>query len=277
MTQLTVPLAVEKVLYRLALMNAGKVTLARLFLELPLALEEAEEYADQVVNARTVHKDLLGRFVEYTFPELESQLPPAAFDDCPACGRSAPPAPTERGEVVRAPLLCDRCYGRVRTLARQEPDAGVVDKLRALLRADGEEEEDFAQVAATDHEVFFLGLRLGVDEFTHTTIAAQSRLPSRALKERLDRMGGRRYIHMGVMEEGAAVCYRFPPGLTYPRPLYERSRGPRVRTADDLEQDVAVRPSSRRAPGLNVKVRPTASEPPKPRIQIKVRERRRDP
>lgn len=269
MTKLTVPLAVEKVLYRLALMSAGRVSLARLFLELPLGLEEVEEYADQVVNARTVQKDLLGDFVEYLFPELQSQLPPTAFDDCPACGRSAPPAPTVAGEAVRAPILCDRCYGRTRTLARQEPDQGVVDKLRHLLLSE-EEDEDLAKVAAADHEVFFLGLKLGVAEFTHTTIAAISQLPSRTLKERLDRMGARRYIHMGVMEDGAAVCYRFPAGLTYPRPLYERILGPKVRTAEDMELDVKETPR----PALNLKVRRT--EPPKPKLQIKVRERHRD-
>ncbi len=261
---LTIPLAVEKVLFRLALQEGGYVTLARLFLELPLSLEEVEEYADKVVNGYSVRKDEFGEFLAYEFPELQRQMPPATIGDCPGCGGKAPPAPTEGGVEVRAPALCQRCYDKVKGLARHQPDEGVVTKLKSFFK--GEEEEDLRKVAEAEHEIFYLGLRLGLEQFTHTTIAAQSRLPSQALKQRLDRMGGRRYIHAGLLPSGDAVAYRFPRGLTYPEPHYDRFKERKIKSADvEIEATARGEP---RAPLIG------RLEPKKPELKITIKGRR---
>jgi hypothetical protein len=218
--QLTVAHAVEKVLFRIALREAGVVPLCRLFLELPFSLEEVEESADKVADGVTVVKNEWGEFLAYEFPELMRQQPviPAS---CPTCGGAAPPVPTDGGAEVRAPLVCESCYRSLKLGGRGHGHDTALERVKKLFKAD-DEAEDPAKVARIEHEIFFIGLSLGVEQFTHTTIAAQSRLPALDIKARLDRMAGRRFIHVGLLPSGDAVGYRFPPGLTYPRVHYAR-------------------------------------------------------
>src|SRR5690606_12602807 len=110
----------------------------------------------------------------------------------------------------------------LRRTPRPSNDAGALDRVKKLFKLGDDEAEDPAKAARVEHEVFFVGLSLGVEQFTHTAIAAQSRLPAQEIKTRLDRMAGRRYINVGLLPSGDAVGYRFPPGLSYPRPHYRR-------------------------------------------------------
>lgn len=224
--QLTVDHAVEKVLFRLALREGGVVPLCRVFLELPFALHEVEAAADKVADGVAVVKNEWGEFLAYEFPELMRQqvVVPAT---CPTCGGAPPGVPTEGGEEVRAPLVCDACYRGLRISARASSnDASALDRVKKLFKISDEEAEEPAKAARVEHEVFFIGLSLGVEQFTHTTIAAQSRLPASEIKTRLDRMAARRYIHVGLLPSGDAVGYRFPSGLCYPKPHYNRLADP---------------------------------------------------
>jgi hypothetical protein len=256
---LTVPLAVEKVLFRLALMNGGVVPIARVFLELPLSLEEVEQYADQVADGQSVLKDEWAEFLSYQFPELEgANVPPETLDDCPVCGDALPPAPTQAGQPVRRPIICEVCFRAVKRLNAKGPDTGVMDRVRKLWQ--NEEEKDPVQVMLTEHEIFYLALRLGLAQFTQTTLAAQSRLPATQLKERLDSMAARRYIHVGLVPTGDAVGYRLPPDLDYPRILYERITD---RKATSGRMDVSVEGAAPSAP--------QATPTPNPPISIRSR------
>lgn len=266
--QLTIPFAVEKVLFRLALREGGTVPIARAFLELPCSLEELEAAADGFADGVSVVKNEWSEFLTYEFPELQRATGAAAPDDCPTCGGACPPAPTEAGVPVRAPLLCDACHRGVR-VSRSKPDPGFLDKVKKLVKQD-EEQEDPARVAKLEHEIFFLGLSLGVDQITHTMLAAQSRNPSTELKARLDKMAARRYIHVGLLPSGDAVGYRFPPGLKYPRVLWQRIADPSGGTAKVGAIDLEER---RRAAAIHAPPPP----PPKPQIKIVVtpKDRRR--
>lgn len=266
---ITVPLAVEKVLFRLALLGEGLVPIARAFLELPLSLEEIEQYADQVADGRSVLKNEWGEFLSYEFPELaRSKVDPKALDDCPACLGALPPPPTQGGVEVRRPVLCDTCFRAVRRLNARSPDEGVMSKLKGLFR--GEEEDDPLEVMRTEHEIFYLGLRLGVEQFTHTTLAAQSRLPSHQLKERLDRMAARRYIHVGLVPSGDAVGYRFPPGLDYPKVHYDRLADPRPSGKLALHLE-AHHPAEGSSPGVTFGGTAPDSAPPSRRWEVRAR------
>ncbi|MDC3378713.1 hypothetical protein OAX78_00335 [Planctomycetota bacterium] len=217
---LSLKLAVEKVLYRLALSENGAVPIARAFLELPLCLEELEEYADEVADGTSVVKNEWTEFLTYDFPELMDQ-DLTAPDDCPACGGEPPPVITEAGAEVRRSLICDACYREVRVLC-SKPDPGTIGRLKRFFV--DEQVEDPVKIAEIEHEVFYLGLQRDPPRFTHTTVAAQSRLPASQLKDRLDKMAARRYIHVGLLPSGDAVAYRLPPDLSYPKPHYDRLR-----------------------------------------------------
>ena len=220
-SSLTIPLAVEKALFRLAVLEGGVVPLARLFIELPLGLEQVEAYADKVADGRAVVKDEWGEFLGYQFPELQGSAIQAP-EDCPTCGGEAPQSVTDGGEEVRATLLCDVCYEAVRE-ALEAPEAkGALGRVRRLF---GEKKTpDVKASAQLDHEIVYLASRQE-GEFTHTSVAAQSRSPSQALKERLDRLGSRRYLQVGLTASGDSVGYRLPDGLSYPAPHYRRFRG----------------------------------------------------
>ena len=275
---LTVPLAVEKVLFRLALMNGGVVPAARIFLELPLSLEEVEQYADQVADGASVLKDDWAEYLTYQFPEMaNAQVPASTLDDCPTCGNLLPPAPTQGGEPVRRPILCDSCFRTVKRLNAKAPDAGVLDRIRKVWQH--EEEKDPVQVMLTEHEIFFLALRLGLPQFTHTTLAAQSRLPSTQLKERLDSMAARRYIHVGLVPSGDAVGYSFPAGLDYPRVHYERVCDRKTKSGRidlsvegpelDIVAPTTPQPAPPPPPPINIRSRTV-----KKKLDIKIRSRR---
>lgn len=271
---LTLPFAVEKVLFRLALCEGGAVTLARAFLELPLSLEEVEQYADKAVDGTAMIKNAWGEFLSYEFPELQRQAPPAPPNDCPLCGGDGPPLPTEGGKETRRAVVCDGCYRKLRRLTEREPDEGVVERLRSFFG--GEEEEDLRKVALAEHEIFFLGLRLGLTDFTHTSIAAQSRVPSSQLKERLDRMGARRYVHLGLLPTGDAVAYRFPPDLSYPQAHYRRLADPSGAGSTKglaIGLDKPARGASPGRPPVTPTVKPLIRPKVSP-IKITIRERR---
>lgn len=268
--QLTVAHAVEKVLFRIALREGGIVPLCRAFLELPFSLHEVEQAADKVADGVSVVKNEWGEFLTYEFPELMRQQPvvPAT---CPTCGGAPPAAPTEAGKEVRPALICDSCYRGLRMSGRGAAgDSSTLSRVKKLFSSGGAEDEveEPAKAARIEHELFFLGLSLGVDQFTQTTIAAQSRLPSSELKNRLDRMAARRYIHVGLLPSGDAVGYRFPPNLSYPRSHYsrigdapstdrkERIRGLQVTPIDEPREE-------KRGP-------PQPGPPPPPPIKIVV-------
>jgi hypothetical protein len=222
--QLTIAHAVEKVLFRIALREGGAVPLCRLFLELPFSLEEVEAAADKVADGVSVVKNEWGEFLTYEFPELMRQQPAAAPSTCPTCGGTSPPPPTDAGAEVRAPYVCDACYRGLRITGRAQPDQSALGKMKKLFNRE-DEAEDPAKVARLEHEIFFVGLQLGMDQFTHTMIAAQSRLTAAEIKTRLDKMAARRFVHVGLLPSGDAVGYRFPPNLSYPRVLWNRMSG----------------------------------------------------
>lgn len=259
MAQLTLPLAVEKAMFRLALRDGGVVPIARLFLELPLSLEETEQYADRVADGQAVVKNEWGEFLSYEFPELMRQSP-VVPDDCPTCGGDPPTAPTEGGAEVRPALICDACYRQLRLLATATPDEGTLEKIKGVFFRQGESDSP-ADVARLEHEIVFLALRAGLEQFTHTSLAAQSRHPALKLKDRLDRMAARRYLQVGLLPSGDTVGYRVPPGLTYPRSHYQRVSGPLP----------AAAPVGGRIKGIKAE-RP---EPPRPSpLKIVVKDRR---
>lgn len=268
---LTIPLAIEKVLYRLALLDQGIVPIARAFVELPISVEEVEEYADRIADGTAVLKNEWGEYLVYEFPELQRQMP-APPEDCPTCGGEQPTQVTEAGEVVRRPLLCDTCYEKLKKLHRVEPEDGMLEKFKGWFV--GEQEENFVQIARVEHEIFFLGVRSGVEQLTHTTLAAQSRLPSSQIKERLDRMAARRYIQVGLLPSGDAVAYSFPTGLTYPQTHYRRlDRDPAKSTQKMMKVDVAEQETIALGGAIP---RPTVKPviKPKKRFDIKIKGRR---
>jgi hypothetical protein len=271
--QLTLPLAVEKAMFRLALREAGVVPIARLFLELPLSIEEVEQYADRVADGQAVVKNEWGEFLCYEFPELMRQSLQAP-DDCPTCGGDSPAAPTEGGAEVRGPLLCDACYRQLKLQATAAPDEGTLEKIKGVFFRQGESDSP-ADVARLEHEIFYLALRTGVDQFTHTSLAAQSRHPAVKLKDRLDRMAARRYLHVGLLPSGDTVGYRLPGGLTYPRSHYQRISG--------AGGPPPTGPLGGRIKGLKTEPtghRPAPPPPPPPRpnpLKIVIKDRRQRP
>jgi hypothetical protein len=275
--KLTPALAVEKVLYRLALLHEGSVSAAQAFLELPISLEEVEQYGDHVADGRSVVRNDFGEYLAYDFPELQRQMP-APPQDCPTCFGDIDPAPTEGGQVQRPGLICDTCYGSLQSIQTTEPDETTFAKLSHFFRGE-EESEDLKVVARIEHEIFFLALRSDLPQFTHTTIAAQSRLPADQIKERLDRMAARRYLKVGLLPTGDAVAYSIPQGLTYPRALYERHTGESLRPPSRrLELGVESRseePAS--APKSWPSVRATPRTPAKPPPKITIKSRRQRP
>ncbi|MGE0711355.1 MAG: hypothetical protein AB7N76_08985 [Planctomycetota bacterium] len=283
--QLTPALAVEKVLYRLALHLEGAVPIARAFLELPFSLEEIEEHADKAADGRSVVRNEWGEFLCYEFPELMQQMPKAP-DDCPTCFGAAPAPFSEGGVEQRRAMVCEACYRALRKQHRSEPNETMMGKLAHFFRGE-EESEDLVEVARIEHEIFYLGLRAELEQFTHTTIAAQSRRPAEQIKERLDRMAARRYIRMGLLPSGDAVAYSFPPDLSYPRQHFERMEGQqrasgRVAGGVRLEVDDGpaeeVQPFQPNQPNTSSpKVTATPRTPPKPPLKITIKSRRDRP
>lgn len=276
--KLTPALAVEKVLYRLALLHEGSVTASRAFLELPISLEEIEQFGDQVADGRSVVRNDFGEYLAYDFPELQRQMP-APPNDCPTCFGDIEPAPTEGGKTQRQGLICDSCYTSLQKIQKTEPDETSFAKLSHFFRGE-EESEDLKVVARIEHEIFYLALRSELPQFTHTTIAAQSRLPADQIKERLDRMAARRYVKVGLLPTGDAVAYSIPQGLTYPRALYERHTGESLRPPSRrLELEVESRgeePVTK--PWPNVRATPrTPAAPVKPPFTITIKSRRQRP
>jgi hypothetical protein len=257
--------AVEKVLFRLALLEGSRVPLARAFLELPLALEVFEHEGDKAADGTTVFKDEFGDFLTYEFKELASASGPAPAppDDCPTCGRSSEtPSGTPRG-----PLVCDPCFRAIKRLSTH--DETTLERIRHFFK--GEEEEDPAKVALVEHEIFFVALRLGGRELTHTQVAAQTRLPAAQVKERLERLAQRRYIRVGLVPAGDALAYRFPEGLSYPDTLWRRMKGALV--ADDE----GTKPAKTKTTGpFTLRPRenkpPVEAPPPPPKLNIKVKD-----
>ncbi|MEZ0230289.1 MAG: hypothetical protein ACAI25_16825, partial [Planctomycetota bacterium] len=193
MTQeLTIALAVEKVLFRLALLEGGSVPIVRAFLELPLALEVLEHEADKVSDGAAILKEEWGEFLGYTFPELQATAAtmPAPPQDCPTCGRPLPESPkmtpVAEGQTApgRGPLICEPCYRAVRR-ASQKNDDGYFDRVKHFFKGE-EEEQDLHKIALVEHEIVYIAYRLNQRELTHTAIAAQTRLASAQVKERLD-------------------------------------------------------------------------------------------
>ncbi|MEZ6188043.1 MAG: hypothetical protein R3F62_23930 [Planctomycetota bacterium] len=251
-------------MFRLALMHKGEVPIARLFLELPFSLEEVEENGDKVADGTAVVKNEWGEFLTYEFPELVN-VPTSVFDTCPTCGRDAPPAPTEGGVQVRAPLLCESCYRQLK-LKRGQNEEGRLERLKEWFFKN-EEESDPVELAELEHEIFYLAAKIGA-QFTHTAIAAQSRHASGKLKQRLDRMAARRYIQLGLLPSGDTVGYRLPPEVTYPQSAYARLRGegsavnpprPRVRVSES---------------GHRPAVTPPQAPTPRPGLKIVIKDRR---
>ncbi|MCW8138444.1 MAG: hypothetical protein KIT58_06010 [Planctomycetota bacterium] len=270
--KLTIAHAVEKVLFRIALREGGVVPLCRAFLELPFALDEVEAAADTVADGMAVVKNEWGEFLTYEFPELMRQQPvvPAT---CPTCGGAPPPVPTQGGAEVRPALVCDACYRGLRLSGRSTTsgnDSSALTRVKKLFSGGDGEPEDPSKVARCEHEIFFIGLSLGVEQFTHATIAAQSRFPANEIKARLDAMAARRYIHVGLLPSGDAVGFRFPPGLTYPRPHYGRindaglggtaDRSGRLRGLQVTPVESEAPPPPK--PGLKIVVTPKGKRPP---------------
>ncbi len=255
MTQeLTIALAVEKVLFRLALLEGGAVPIVRAFLELPLALEVLEHEADKCSDGAAIMKDEWGEFLGYSFPELQSAAAtmPAPPQDCPTCGRPLPESPKMLAPVEgqpapsRGPLICEPCYRTVRR-ASQKHDAGYVDRIKHFFKGE-EEEQDLHKIALVEHEILYIAYRLNQKELTHTAIAAQTRLASAQVKERLDRLAGRRYIRVGLLPSGDALAYRFPTGLSYPENLYRRVHGAVIANAG-AEDSAAAQAVPDKPPG----------------------------
>jgi len=282
---LTPHLAVEKVLYRLALRHAGAVPIARVFLELPFSLEEIEDHADKVADGRSVVRNDYGEFLTYEFPELSRQMP-SVPDDCPICFGEIGEGITVGGEDVRQPLVCDGCYANLRKQHKTEPDPSMMGKLAHFFTGE-EEQEDLTAVAAIEHEIFFIGLRAQLDPFTHTTIAAQSRRPADQIKERLDRMAARRYIKLGLLPSGDAVAYTFPAELDYPKHHYERLDGKRAtgrlrpatgRVEDGIQRGITAEPVGDEPPSEPPKPLPkVTAKPKKAPLKITIKSRRDRP
>jgi hypothetical protein len=284
MTQkISVPLAVEKVLFRIALREGGRVTLARAFAELPISIEDLERHADAAVDGRVLLKDDWGEFLSYDLPELKSTQGalPVPGEGCATCGAEVPPLEVEpppaqesaapASETAPAapiapppagaqrPVVCDGCYGAIRRAARVR-DASALAWLKSLWKT----EEDPEKVGQVEHEIVHVALKQGGTAITHTAIAAQTMLSAAAVKECLDRFALRRYVRVGVAPAGDTLVYTFPPGLTYPTALYKR-----FKRDDGLPGGGRVEP---RKP-LEVKSKPVAT----PELKIVVKEKRQRP
>jgi hypothetical protein len=220
----SIPLAVEKVLFRLAVLEGGRVAIARAFVELPLSLEELEKQADKAVDGRVLLKDDFSDVLAYELPEVKSGgVVPAPPDDCPMCGGERPRG-AEPAEGPPRPLLCDGCYRAIRRVIRSHRES-TLSKLKSFWKAPPEPPE---KVAAVEHEIFHVALRLGAGNpsasgVTHTTIAAQSRLSAAVVKDCLERFQLHRYVRFEVSDSGTFV-YRFPQGLVYPESQFRRFR-----------------------------------------------------
>ncbi|MBI3725823.1 hypothetical protein HY251_17995 [bacterium] len=290
---LTVSLAVEKVLYRLAILEGGRVALARAFVELPLAIEVLEQEGDKAADGSTIFKDSFGDFLCYEFLELRNTKGLVVPHDCPTCGRAAPEStrlpvpegPVEPGRpaIIPGSLVCDGCYRKV-ARAAGSPDQSTLERIKHYFK--GEDEEDPVKVGLVEHEIFYHALRLGGQELTHTAIAAQTRLPAAQVKERLERLAARKYIRQGLVPSGDALAYRFPQGLTYPEAHFRRSQGG-LSWADETPKSTPLR--NLLGSGL-IRARPTDSKPiefpldaapappappPAPKLNIKVKDTRK--
>jgi hypothetical protein len=263
----SIPLAVEKVLFRLAVLEGGRVAIARAFVELPLSLEELEKQADKAVDGRVLLKDDFGEVLAYELPEVKSGgTAPAPPDDCPMCGGARRGAQTaEGGAPPERPLLCDGCYRAVWRGLRSHRES-TLSKLKSFWKAPPEPPE---KVAAVEHEIFHVALRLGAGDpsgpgVTHTTIAAQSRLSAAVVKDCLERFQLRRYVRFEVSDSGTFV-YRFPQGLVYSESQFRRFR-------DDDSGRVVLEP--RPAPTSEPPAKP--GEPAKD-LKIVVKDKRQRP
>lgn len=269
MSEQTITHAIEKVAFRLGLQNEGHVTLARVFIELPFPLDIVDEKVTEITDGRTMLKDEAGDYNSIQFPEFSAlrEAPPLR-DDCPLCGGELPPCISVGGVPSRGPAICDACY---RALA----DELLPDTNSALMRIRNfftEPDPDPLMILRLEHEILFHGLQLGGGSLTHTAIAAHTRFPMAEVKDRLNTMGARRFVRFGLNETGDAVAYRFPEGLTYPEPLYQRfcatidalqgEAGRRVKRRNDRRND-------RRMPGTS----PGGQRPSTSRLSIDVRSR----
>lgn len=267
--ELELSFAVEKVLFRLALLEGGRVPLARAFLELPLALEVLEQEGDKAADGRAIVKDEWSEFLAYDFPELKAATGPPPQSDCPTCGR---PHEAPGDGAPRGPLVCEACFRAVRR-ASGAHDESALERLRHFFK--GEDEQDPTKVALVEHEIFYVALRLGGQELTHTSIAAQTRLPAAQVKERLERLAQRKYIRVGLVPSGDALAYRFPLGLSYPEHLWRRMQGA-LAVGDDSSKTPSgkskttgpftLRPRDGRLPANQV------APPPPPKLNIKVKD-----
>lgn len=218
MSELSLAHAVEKVAFRLGLLNEGQVSLARMFIELPLCFDQVDQVITDIADGRALLKDESGEFCAAFFPELSAGDSPAPRDDCPVCGGEPPPLVTVGGEEAPRALVCDSCYRTIAHRARPTKSGA----LRRIKQFFTEEAPDPRVVARLEHDLVFHALAVGGQELTHTAIAAQTSHPMADIKERLHSMGARRYVRFGLTSGGDAVAYSFPPGLDYPESQYQR-------------------------------------------------------
>lgn len=220
MVELKIAHAIEKVTFRLGLESSGQVSVARIFVEFPLAIGIIDEILSELADGRTLLKDEVGEYNGVHFPEYESfEALQNKRADCPVCGGAAPSSVSVGGVEMRAPLLCDVCYRSVARMAQPEAERGALSKLKKFFT---EDEPDLMATVRMEHEVFFHALALGGQDLTHTAIAAQTRYPMADVKECLNNMGARRYVRYGLTRSGESVAYSLPAILDYPEPHFRR-------------------------------------------------------
>lgn len=258
MADLSIPHSIEKVVFRLGLQGSGHVTLAEIFVQLPFGFDLINEHVTELADGRTLLKDEVGEFSAIYFPEFTALQNNSASQrkSCPVCAANVPEFYSEGGEQIAAPMVCDTCY---RSLARlMIPDkSSTLSKIKSFFV---EPEDDVMTITRMEHEIIYRGMRLGLSEVTHTALAAETRYPMAAVKDRLQTMGARRYLRYGLTVGGDAVAYGFPETLKYPEPYFKRFCETMELVSNTLQgrpsQSVRDRGGSRRAIDINMRARP---------------------
>lgn len=259
MTELSLAHAIEKVTFRLGLRSAGYITLAELFVQFPLSFEVLDEHVTQIADGRTLLKDEAGEHCAIHFPEFSAIGEAISTNnDCPVCLGSAPSPVTIAGEEVPAPLICDSCYRSIGRLMLPEKSSTISDKIKSFFV---EAEEDHVKTTIMEHEICYKALLIGGKQLTHTAIAAQTRYGMAEVKDRLQTMGARRYVKLGLTPTQDAVAYSFPDKLIYPKPYFTRFK----ETMDFLTGRVGRLPKSSHSssrPKLEIGVKSRSASSP---------------
>lgn len=187
---------IENLAQRLAAASGGRITPNDLIPHLPVALSLVERHLDEMVDNQIVFGERREGFKVYEFSELVD----------------APPRPLPRG-------TCLHC-GRDKDATDPSPVCfACLDDLGKELLALAERTAWPAE-AVWQHEILYITAMTN-EPVPIASIAGRSRMPLKAVKQRLAELAAKGYARQELNPETGALRYRFP-AISYPRSAFLR-------------------------------------------------------